>query len=235
MVRPSLVQEVTSLIQSQIEQQQLRPGDRLPSESELLKTHEVSRSVLREAIKRLETLGLVEVRQGQGMFVGDRDTVASCLQFVRSAMAVTPRDLTEFGELREALECWAARRAAILATEEQVLELKQLVAQLDEQGRSYEDTIQLDFAFHRKLFEVAGNELMLSVISVLQEFYVEGMLQTTPEPRDHDISRRLHRAIFRAVRAGDADAAEGAMKKHMVVTCKRLAAHAGQQTVDKAS
>ena len=63
---------------------------------------------------------------------------------------------------------------------------------------------------------------MVNVMSVLQEFIVEAMLQTTPRPRDRSVSRRLHRAIVEAVREGDPDAAERAMREHMDVTRARL-------------
>ena len=63
---------------------------------------------------------------------------------------------------------------------------------------------------------------MVSVMSVLQEFIVEGMLQTTPRHRDRSVSRRLHRAILDAVAKGDPDGAERAMREHMRVTRERL-------------
>ena len=218
----SLVEEVAERIRKQIEDDNLSSGDRLSTEIELLKKHQVSRSVLREAINRLETIGLIEVRQGYGMFVGSRDSLATCLQFARSAMAITPRDLAEFGELRAALECWGARRAAERATHGQVLELEKLVDQLDDDSRSYEESIQIDFNFHRKLLEIAGVVMISNVMVVLQEFVLEGMHRTTHEPRDHRVSLKLHRSIIDAIRKADPDAAEKAMREHMNVTLERL-------------
>jgi DNA-binding GntR family transcriptional regulator len=81
--RGSLVSEVTNLIRQLIEEQDLSTGDRLPSESEFLRKHQVRRSVLREAIRQLEAIGLIEVCQGQGMFVGGRDVLAICVHIVR--------------------------------------------------------------------------------------------------------------------------------------------------------
>ncbi len=221
--RTSLVDEVTQSIRELVESSKLSAGDRLPTEIELLEKHQVSRSVLREAINRLETIGLVEVRQGHGMFVGNADSIANCLQFARTAMAITPGNLEDFGELRGELECWASRQAASVATPEQVAELEELVVQLDDTQREYEEAIQTDFLFHHKLFEIAGNQLITSLMDVLQQFVLEGMLQTTPEPRDREISQKLHRAIVQAIRKGDSMAAEEAMRQHMKVTLKRLA------------
>jgi len=220
--RSSLVAEVVTLLRDVIESRGLAPGDRLPTEAELVASLEVSRPVLREAVSQLETLGLVRVRRGLGMFVGDRDSLAGCLKLVRSAMAITPRDLTQFADLRSALEHHGARRAAELATDGDVAELQALCDAMDRRDLPYEEAVGIDFAFHRRLIQISGNELMVNVMSVLQEFIVEAMLQTTPRPRDRGISRRLHRAILAAVRAGDPDAAERAMREHMEVTRVRL-------------
>jgi GntR family transcriptional regulator, transcriptional repressor for pyruvate dehydrogenase complex len=225
----SLVSAVVDRLRNYIEAKKLSAGERLPTEAVLLEQLHVSRSVLREAVGRLETIGLVSVRRGQGMFVGDPDTLSSCVNLVRSAMTMCPRDLTQFFEFRSALECWTARRAAEVAQPEDISELESLCEQMDRQDQSYEDTIQADFAFHRKLFEIAGNQLMFAVSTVLQQWTLAGMLQTTPKPRDYAASRRLHRAILKGVRDGDPDAAEKAMLKHMESVRHSAEKHRGAQ------
>jgi DNA-binding FadR family transcriptional regulator len=156
------------------------------------------------------------------MFVGDRDSLAGCLKLVRTAIAVTPRDMTQLTELRSALEGHGARRAAEMATEADVVELEALCDEMDRRDLPYEKAIGIDFAFHRKLIEVTGNELMINVMTVLQEFVVEAMLQRIPRPRDRNASRRLHRAILEGIRKGDGEAAERAMREHMEATRARL-------------
>jgi GntR family transcriptional repressor for pyruvate dehydrogenase complex len=224
--RSSLVAEVVALLREVIETKGLAPGDRLPTEAQLVESLEVSRPVLREAVSQLEAIGLVQVRRGLGMYVGDRSSLAGCLKMVRTALAVTPRDLIQLTELRTALENHSARRAAEAATPEDLGALGELCDAMDRHDLPYEEAIGIDFAFHRKLAEIAGNELTLNVMSVLQEFIVEAMLQTTPRPRDRSVSRRLHRAILTAVRRGDPDRAEKAMREHMQVTRERLEAAA---------
>jgi len=191
---------------------------------------EVSRPVLREAVSQLESLGLIKVRRGRGMFVGDRDSLAGCLKLVRTALAVTPRDLSQLTELRSALEHRAARQAAERATDVDLEDLEALCDAMDRPGLPYEEAMGIDFAFHRRLVQVSGNELMLNVMTVLQEFVVQAMLKTTPRPRDRAVSRRLHRAILEAVRRGDPDGAEAAMGEHMTVTQERLSAAARKGT-----
>jgi GntR family transcriptional regulator, transcriptional repressor for pyruvate dehydrogenase complex len=211
----SMVSDVADRLRLYIEKNKLRAGERLPTEAVLVEQLQVSRSVLREAVRSLETIGLVSVRRGQGMYVGDADTLASCVNLVRSAMTMCTRDLSQFLEFRAAIECWTVRRAAERARPDDIKELTELCEQMDRSDQSYEATIQADFAFHRKLFEIAGNQLISAINLVLQQWTLTGMLQTTAKPRNHAASRRVHRAILNGVCDNDPDEAEKAMQRHM--------------------
>ncbi|MFZ5833633.1 MAG: FadR/GntR family transcriptional regulator [Planctomycetota bacterium] len=220
--RTSLVEAVVLQLREQIETESLRPGARLPTEAELTSQLQVSRNVLREAIGRLETLGLVTVRRGQGMFVAEPDKLVACARLVRSAAAISPRDLVEFTEFRAAVEVHVAEAAARCATPEQVAQLAAICDEMDRKGQSYKAAIERDFSFHRALIEITGNQLALNIMTVLHEFFLAAMSQTTPRPRDHAVSQRLHRAIVQAIGIGDAEGARRAMQEHMRVTLERV-------------
>jgi GntR family transcriptional repressor for pyruvate dehydrogenase complex len=213
--RTSLVDTVVDQVRRLIEQGNLTAGDRLPTESELVGRLRVSRSVLREAVSRLETVGLVSVQRGRGMFVGDPASLSSCVQMVRTAMTISPREMEQFAEFRSAIECYSARQAARRATPEDLAELEAILEQMDRPGQEHLDCIRYDFQFHLKIIELTGNALMRNVMEVIQQFVLAGMVQTTPAPRNSTRSQKLHRDIFEAVKAGDADAAEKAMQVHM--------------------
>jgi GntR family transcriptional repressor for pyruvate dehydrogenase complex len=213
--RKSLVDTVVDRIREVIEQGHVKPGDRLPTEAELTEQLGVSRTVVREAVSQLETLGLLSVRRGRGMFVADGSGLSRCVKMLRSALALSPRELAKFTEFRKAIECYAARRAAEIATPEDLAEMQTLCDEMDREGREYLEAIQLDFQFHRRLMAITGNELMCSVLEVVQEFVLAAMLQTTPLPRDREQSHRRHQAIIKAIRSGDPEAAEKAMQAHM--------------------
>jgi GntR family transcriptional repressor for pyruvate dehydrogenase complex len=213
--RQSLVDMVAQRIRSLIDQGSLEAGARLPGELELVEQLQVSRPVLREAISRLESVGLVTVRRGQGMFVGDRGSLRNCVQLLRSALAIAPKDAAAFTELRTALEVHAARRATELATPADVAELEGLCELMDREDQEHLEAIRYDFQFHRKLVDMVGNEAMSNVMEVIHEYVMAGMFHTTPKPRNRAQSRTLHSAILNAVRAGDPDAAEQAMRVHM--------------------
>jgi GntR family transcriptional repressor for pyruvate dehydrogenase complex len=213
----SLVANVAGRLRAFIEQGKLQAGDRLPPESELVARLGVSRGALREAVKQLETLGLLTVAHGRGMFVGDGRKLSDCAQLFRSAMAISPKDSVQFAEFRRIIECHLARRAAQLAGADDVAELQRLAEAIHQQPTSQE-SVRSDWLFHRKLAEIAGNELLLNVLSVLEEFVVAGIWHTARLQSDPEETRRsieLHRAIVEAIRAGDPDAADRAMQAHM--------------------
>lgn len=220
--RRSLVDMVVERIRALIDQGRFAPGDRLPGELELVGQLKVSRPVLREAISRLESVGLVTVRRGQGMYVGDRGSLRSCVQMLRSALSVSPKDVAQFTELRTAVEVHAARRAAELATPGDIAELESLSEQMDREDQDYLEAIRLDFQFHRKLVDMVRNEVMSNVMEVIHEYVMAGMVHTTPKPRNRARSKMLHGAILSAIKAGDPDAAEQAMRVHMGSVNKAL-------------
>jgi len=228
-VRQSLADVVVDRVRDLIGREKLQAGDRLPGEMELVRQLQVSRPVLREALGRLETLGLIRVERGRGIFVADRDSLAGCARLLHSAMAISPRDLLTYAEVRWGIECYAARRAAELATPEDLAELEKLLDQMDDPDRDYLEAIRLDFQFHRKLVDITGNELMQNIMEVLHELVMAGMIHTTPKPRDRNWSRPLHRAILDAVRSANPDAAEEAMRAHMEAVVRRLKTAARKQ------
>jgi len=222
--RQSLVDVVAERIRGLIDREHLAPGERLPGELALVAQLQVSRPVLREAISRLESVGLLTVRRGRGIFVGDKGSLTSCIRLVRTAMSISAKELIRFAELRMAIEIHAARRAAQTATPEQLAELEELCRAIDREENDHIEAIQADFQFHQKIVEITGNELMINVMQVLHEFVMAGMVHTTPQPRNRANSRVLHGRILDAIRAGDADAAETAMKVHMASVSRELAA-----------
>jgi len=222
--RVPLVDAVMERLRESIERGDLSSGDRLPTEPELVSQLGVSRTVLREAIKRLQAIGLVCIKRGVGTYVADRDNLRNSVRLMRSAMGLSAAELLHFVELREAIEAHAARRAATLAGEQDVAELDSLCAQMEDQREDQRDqqAIQTDMRFHLRMVAVSGNKLMLSVLEILQEFILEGMRRTTPLPQQWPLSRRIHMALVDAIRTHDPDAAQNAIYDHMNLLIRRL-------------
>lgn len=218
----STVDQVVERIRDVITQQKLAAGQRLPGELELVKQLQVSRPVLREALARLQGLGLIEIQRGNGTFVASKDQLGHCVQLLRSAVTLAPQEFLAYAELRAAVEVQAVRQAAQRATDGDIADLQAMLSELDALDRPYEDYLELDFRFHRRLLEIAANPLMQNLMEVIYEFVVAQMTQTTPSPPENQLGRRLHRAIVDAIAAHDPDAAERAMRDHMEAILTRL-------------
>lgn len=218
--RRSAVDQVVERITDVIRKRKLTAGARLPGEFELVEQLKVSRPVLREALARLQSLGLVDIQRGRGTFVGDGNSLGNCVRLLRSAVTLSPRELLTYVELRSAIEVQAARQAAEWATDADVEELAGYLKDLDDEKISCPRALEIDFRFHRKLIEIAGNPLMQNLMEVIYEFVLTQMARTAR--RTSDVGRRLHRAILKAVRERNPDAAERAMREHMQAVLKRL-------------
>ncbi len=213
---------VVERIAQVIRERKLSAGERLPGEHELVEQLRVSRPVLREALARLQSMGLIDIQRGRGTFVGSATSLANCVRLLRSAVTISPQELRSYAELRSAIEVQAARQAAERATDDDIAELAAFVRRLDDDDLPYPEALELDFQFHRKVLEVAGNPLMQNLMEVIYEFVLTQMARTTPSPRDNQLGRRLHKAILTAVRNHDPDAAAKAMQQHMQAVLKRL-------------
>jgi len=217
----SRVDEAVNRLRDYIEKGSLPAGERLPSEKELVEQLQISRNVLREAIGRLETMGLVVVRRGLGTFVGDRNTLSMTTKLIRSALAVSPRDVAKVAELRGAIECEAARRAAVLATDADFAALEQLYTAM-QSSQDHVESMRRDLDFHLKIIEIADNPLMRNVVEVLEEFIYVSMIQTLPASRREKLPGDLNRDILTGLRTRNPDLAEKAMRQHMDSIARRL-------------
>ncbi len=223
----SSVDQVVERIRDVIQKQKLTAGARLPGELEFVEQLQVSRSVLREALARLQGLGLVEIQRGNGTFVAGKENLAHCVQLLRSAVTLAPRELLTYAELRAAIEVQAVRLAAERASEDDLADLRTLLIELGSVDRPYEELLDVDFRFHRRILEAAQNELMQNLMEVIYEFVVTQMAQTTPSPHENKLGRRLHREILAAIESHDPDTAERVMREHMEVVLNRLKKEVG--------
>jgi GntR family transcriptional repressor for pyruvate dehydrogenase complex len=209
----SLPERIAERIGTLIAEHQLAPGERLPSEREMSKMLGVSRPALREAVKILEAHGRLEVRHGQGVFIGSGRTDP-----VRAGLFGLEVSLAELYAMREVLEAPAAEWAASRATPEDVAMLAGALA-AEEEART--DPIDfsrlgiLDADFHLRIVQLAKNRFLSRTLGVLQEMLAAGMETTLTIPGRVGQARRDHRAIFEAISRNDPQAARAAVVAHI--------------------
>lgn len=203
----------------------IAPGTRLPPERHLSATLGVGRSAVREALAALEILGIVDVRPGSGTYV--RGAASELLpQTLRWGLLIGERNTTELLELRSGLEIYVARLAA---TRKTASDLMALDARLDLMRAAVGDLhafAKADRQFHHGLAEAARNQVLIDQLHV-----VRSLLQVYADRAVHDEAQAQaaiaeHDAVYRALVAGDSDAAASAMAAHMATASARLSADA---------
>lgn len=196
----------------------LRPGDALPTETELTETLGVSRSSVREAVRTLTALGIVDVRHGHGTFVGEMslDALVETLAF-RGALQPGDdlRALREVVEVREALDAAMAERLAEAARGTHDTGLWSLVATMEEAGCGGEVFAAADRAFHTALHARTGNSLVGPLAGAFWDVHTTVVAHLGVHlPDDLAQTARAHREMLAAVEAGDAPGYREAVRRH---------------------
>ena len=211
--RNKVYEEVAKQIERLI-LQKLQPGDKLPSERELAEMLQVSRSSIRDAIRSLELMGLVEPRQGAGTIV--REVSAELL--VNPFANVLKRRQELVGELldfRKMLEPPLAARAATHASPDEISEMEEILQRQEGKLSQGELAIAEDAEFHYSIALASGNSIVLKVIDILMDLLRdtrERSLQLKGRP---ERSLAGHRRILAAIKRHDAGAAKDAMRRHI--------------------
>jgi DNA-binding FadR family transcriptional regulator len=201
--RRSLAHSVVDGIDARIRRAELQPGDRLPTESAIMAEYGVSRSVVREAISRLQAAGLVETRHGIGTFVLEPPLPGTALAIL---------------ELRMGMETEAAALAAMRRSEAQLAALREALDDMLQAQQAGESTVEADVRFHRILAESSANRYFVDLQGQLGR--VLGARERPPgsfERMHHE-----HEDIVEAIARQDADAARAAMRTHLSNSGERM-------------
>lgn len=219
-----LSDQLAADLRRQIEGGVVQPGQRLPTEQALAAQYAVSRTVVREAVSRLRSSGLLVARQGSGMFVAARDA-ARPLDF-DSAVLADLGAVLDVVEVRRALESEVAALAAQRATSAQRQAIQQALARADASIASGSATVDEDLAFHQAVADAAGNPQFPRLLRHLEQYLRDAMAVTR---RNESMKaefilqvRQEHQAIADAILARDPSAARAAAARHMHEASRRL-------------
>lgn len=211
-------------LRQRIDSGELPPGARLPTEQALAVQYAVSRTVVREAVSRLRSSGLLVARQGSGVFVAPSDA-ARPLDFDAAVLADLGAVL-DVVEVRRALEAEVAALAAERATPAQRSAIGRALARVDASVASGSAGIDEDLAFHRTIAQASGNAQFARVLRHLEQYLRDAMSVTRHNESQHPAFiaqvRQEHQAIADAIARGDADAARAAAAEHMRQAARRL-------------
>lgn len=217
-----LSDQATDQIQTLIIEGRLQPGDKLPCESELAESLGMSRSSVREALRALESRGLIQVRSGIGAFVSERPFSFNAVGEAVEWLIWRQTSLTQILQVREVLEGLAASLLASRVTNEILEKLHEVVqqqTQLAHPSLDIDAESDLDIRFHQLIAEASGNLMVEHLVrTIVTDFcssnrailYVSGKI---------DVILIEHQRIIDALAAKDALGAESAIRAHIARVC----------------
>jgi GntR family transcriptional regulator, transcriptional repressor for pyruvate dehydrogenase complex len=227
--RQGLTHRVIADLRQRIEGGELKPGDRLPTEQELIKHFGVSRTVIREAVAGLRADGLVQPRQGVGVFV--LEPAAQNAELPRLTLPTRKiSDIIESLELRTAVEVEAAGLAAARCSPAQEAEIHSRLKDFEAKLRAGEATEAEDFAFHVAIAEAANNQQFKEFLAFLGRRTIprsqlrQAVGASIAPPVSDDTLYGEHCAIFEGILARDPEAARAAMRRHLAGSMERYRA-----------
>ena len=219
---PVLNRVIQERIKRYITENKLGAGDLLPPEGGLASDLGVSRGSVREAIKALESLGIVEVRHGDGVRVRafNFDSVFDLLSF---GLVYDPVKAAEILQIRIWLEAAAVADAVGKLSEAELEQLAALLDHWEEKAARGEDISADDRSFHCILYTPLGNESLIRLIDIFWEIYHSLAVQTIGVDPDPLATVRVHRELLDAIRARDILLATQRMRQHFHKLEVRLA------------
>lgn len=221
-----LVQEIVEGLAGNIRDGQIKPGDKLPSESEIMVRFDVSRTVVREALSKLQASKLVETRHGIGTFaLAPPDTTN--FKIAEEDFS-TVADVIAVLELRISLETEAAGLAAQRRSDVNLAAMAAALKGFQDSINQDSDAVPPDFQFHMEVARATGNQHFADLMTYLGAMIIPRTRVNTPSTAPEGRLRYLqrvhgeHEDIFNAIRDQDPDAARAAMRTHLANSRERL-------------
>lgn len=213
------VRELAQKIRERIQKERLPDGSFFMTEAQLAAEYGTSRTVTREAVSRLQALGILEGRKRKGLIVRFPDPLR-LFQNSLPSLVTSPDDWRELAQLRYALEIGAIELAIREATDEQIEQLAQIEKELEESVRKDVQsarTIKLDIKFHSLILEMTGSRLIAGMQQILVQFF-RTTPRTTPSSESAERMCWEHRELLNAIRNRDVERARDMIRVQIRAT-----------------
>jgi len=224
----SISEEIAQQIMDLIANGDLKPGQRLPSERELCKDFGAGRSSLREALRCLSIMGVLNARVGEGTSVA-LDGEKFLGKIVEWRLITEKHDIENLLEVRIALEGIAAAKVAAFAGKEDLVRIDDLIEKMEGALNDAKRFAVLDLEFHVTLAKASQNALLFDLISMIRGQLVRGLSKVLLLPHALTLSLKEHTAIAQAIKRGNPEAAQKAMQSHLGAALKRYEDAMGKQ------
>ncbi len=213
LTRTRLYEQVAEQITTWIDQNGLTAGDRLPPERELAQRLGVSRATLSQALVALEVIGVVTVRHGDGTLIADAPAPRRIVEAIRAHAHRLP----EIIETRDALETKIAALAATRHTADDLARIDEALDDMERDVAAGGRGVEGDERFHGAVTAAAHSLLLARLMDEIRDLVRETRIESLSQPGRPTDSLAHHRAIARAIRSGNPEAAAAAMHAHVVM------------------
>lgn len=219
--------EVTKAIENIIIDNNLQPGDKLPSQAELSTSLHVGSRSVREAVRSLESRGLVETKQGKGVFVKNNNMDFFLEMLKNSLVFHLPKEkktLIDLAYIRMMVETNVIYDISLSTPPGFISKFAQLLDEMDKKAE--ENDIEaynlLDVELHKTIIKATGNDIIISIYNHLFELLVRSFQKTGGMKGSKETSRKEHREMLEAITASDGERARSLMIKHISSTLNKL-------------
>ncbi|MCV6594145.1 MAG: FCD domain-containing protein [Silicimonas sp.] len=206
-----------SLFERQILDGKLKDGEPLPPEREIVQTHGVSRTVVREALLALANRGLIEARPRFRPIVRapGYDAAIQAVGSVVARLLAVPNGIKNLYDMREMMEASLAREAALKADRHHIAALKSALEANEAAIETDREFFETDIAFHAVLFQIPGNPVLPAIHKAYTGWLSEHWTKMPRNPGRNRTNFAAHKAIYDAILMRDPDAAEAALRRHL--------------------
>ena len=222
----TLVDKVVESFMQDMRDGVYKPGERLPSHEKLQEIFRISRNTLREALNRLESMGVLRIVHGNGTFVNDYDAASSINNLV-SLLKLKDTALDQMIEARVFVEEKTALLATDRATPEELQALESLLAEMENCVARPDRFAPLDTRFHQQIAICSHNPILQEFNTIISDLVRAQHVEIARMPRVSTISHEYHNKIFRYISSGDGPAAAAAMREHIENAFGRIKNAAG--------
>lgn len=212
--RVSVVDSVVEAMLQAIQDGRFTPGHKIPSERVLTQEFGVSRTALREAFQKLEQLGKITIRQGDGTYLNDPASV-KLFDDISLAFELGEAGMNQYLEARESLELSAVRLAVERATAEDVALLEQILKEQAENLNDPDTFKELDFKFHQALLSAAKNSVLMKLWSSITPLIQEQLVKVHHIPGMLERAFKHHKKIVEAISRDEPTKAQNVIREHL--------------------
>ncbi len=210
-----IYEEIVRQVKALIAEGRLKSGDQLPPERDLAEQFKVSRTSVREALRTLESLGLIEIRPGEGTFVREV-SVESLIEPLAQVILSQREAVLELFEARRLLEPAIAGLAARRATKDEINEMERILEAQAKEVAAGLTGLAHDAAFHAAIAGSARNRAIMRIVNALMDLLTQSREETLQTPGRPTRSHQDHMRILAAIRRRDEVEAHQAMLNHLI-------------------